>query len=906
PRFPSFLIRVILPADPVTDSIIGDLAQEFHERSRSEGSRAAARWYWKQALAVAGFALSDRLAGHCWARPSRVEEGPRDLTGAPSFRPWRGLGQIGQDLRYALRQILRRPGVTFVALVSLALGIGANTAIFTVGNSVLARPLNVSEPERMALVYTSQLGGERYGNTSYPDYLDYKEGNRVFSGLAAHTTAPMALSATGQPEVVWGQLVSGDFFTVLGVEPWLGRTFLPEEDGAPDTHPVVVLSFRTWRDRFGSDPGVLGRTVRINDYPFTVVGVAQPGFTGLIPAVEPALWAPLAMVDRALPYTPNTGSRVDPWLQLVGRMRPGVSIADAQAGMEVLASNLADEYPGTNGNKGIVLETLDAGRVGDPRATAGARRLLNLLTGVVGFVLLIACFNVANLELSKAAGRRREIALRHSLGASRWRIVRQLLVESVVLALAAGGFGLVVGVYSIRTLGMLQAQAEVPIPVPAGLDHRVLAFTLLLALSTGLLFGLAPALQVLKPGHSETLKDQGYALSRGRAAGRLQRAMVVAQVALSLVLLTGAGLLLRSLSNTLAIDPGFDLREGVVVPVNLGYGQYGEEEGRSLQRSLLERIRTLPGVESASLSAFVPLGMVHGHHDVFVEGYEPAPNELMLVKRNMVSSGYFETMGIRISRGRAIDEGDTEDAPPVAIINEAMARRFWPDQDPVGQTVRADLGTVYTVVGVMEDGKYGSILEPTEPYLVLPLGQAEYVQRVNLVVKTREDPRAMIHPLSSEVQKLVPGLPSSTILTIPRYLEYSQASARGAAVMVSIFGVLALILASVGLYGVMAYNVSQRTREFGVRFAVGATRGVVTKMVLFRGLKMTFLGLVLGGLLAVAVTRILSGFLYDVSPFDPLVFAAGALVLLGVGQIASYLPARFASRADPTTALRAE
>jgi len=826
--------------------------------------------------------------------------------GFPSFRPGKGFGQLGQDLRFAVRQIVRRPGVTFVTLVSLALGIGANTAIFTVGNSILGRPLNVAEPERLALVYTSQVGGERHGNTSYPDYLDYRERNRVFSGLAAQAVAPMAFAATGRPEVVWGQLVSGNFFTVLGVEPVLGRTFLPEEDGAPGTDPVAVLSFRTWRERFGSDPGVLGRTIRINDYPFTVVGVAPPGFTGFISVLEPALWAPLAMFERALPFTPNTESRVDPWLQLVGRMRRGVSTADARAGMEVLGSNLAEEYPGTNRNKGIVLEHLDAGRLGTPEATLGARRLLNVLTGVVGFVLLIACFNVANLELAKAAGRRREIALRHSLGASRWRIVRQLLVESVVLGLAAGGVGLVVGMYSIRALGMLQAQAEVPIPIPASLDHRVLAFTFLLALSTGLLFGLAPALQVLKPGHSETLKDQGYALSRGRAAGRLQRILVVAQVALSLVLLTGAGLLLRSLDNTLAIDPGFDLREGVVVPVNLGYGQYGEEEGRSLQWSLLEGVRDLPGVESATLSAFVPLGMVHGHHDVYVEGYDPAPNELMLVKRNMVSAGYLETMGIRVSRGRAFDEGDTKDAPPVAMINETMARRFWPEKDPIGRTVQADLGTVYTVVGVMEDGKYGSILEPTEPYLVLPLGQAEYVQRVNLVVKTRVDPRVMIQPLSSEVQKLAPGLPPSTILTIPRYLEYSQGSARGAAVMVSIFGLLALILASVGLYGVMAYNVSQRTREFGVRFAVGATTGRVTKMVLFRGLKMTLLGLLLGSLLVVAVTRILSSFLYDVSPLDPMVFTAGALVLLGVGQLASYLPARFAARADPMTALRAE
>jgi predicted permease len=791
-------------------------------------------------------------------------------------------------------------------VVSLALGIGANTAIFSLSHSLLFRPLDVTEPERLASVFTSQTGGQRHGNTSYPDYLDYRERNRVFSGVAAHTTAPMALAAGGQPDIVWGQLVSGNYFSVLGVEPALGRGFLPEEDEALGAHPVAVLSHAAWQDRFGADPQILGRTIRINDFPFTVVGVAPPGFSGLFSLPEPQVWAPLAMAEQALPYTPNIQSRIDPWLQLVGRLRPGLSLSQAQASLDALAANLVEEYPGTNRNKGIVLATLDATRLGTPEATGGAERLLAVLLGVVGFVLLIACFNVANLELAKAAGRRREIALRHSLGASRWRIVRQLLVESVLLAVAAAGVGLFVAFYSVESLQELQAQVEVPIQIQVSLDGRVLAFTLLLAVSTGVLFGLAPALQVLRPGQADALKDQGYALSQGRRAGRLQGVLVVAQVALSLVLLTGAGLLIRSLNNTLAIDPGFDLRNGVVVPVNLGFGQYGEEEGEALQKAVLERIAASPEVESAALTAFVPLGMTHGHHDVFVEGYEAAPDERMLVKRNMVSAGYFETMGIRVQRGRAIDERDTEDSTPVAMVNEAMASRFWPNRDPIGHTVRADRGTVYTVVGIIEDGRYGSLLEPQEPYLVIPLGQGEYVQRVNLVVKTRRDPRVMVRDLSSEVQELVPGLPASNAMTVREYLEYSQGGARGPAILVGVFGLLALALASVGLYGVMYYSVNQRTREFGIRLAIGATTNGVTRMVLLRGLRMTLAGLVLGILMALAMTRLLGGFLFEVSPLDPLVFAGGMAVLLGVGQLASYLPARFASRSDPMTALRAE
>jgi predicted permease len=419
-------------------------------------------------------------------------------------------------------------------------------------------------------------------------------------------------------------------------------------------------------------------------------------------------------------------------------------------------------------------------------------------------------------------------------------------------------------------------------------------------------FGLAPALQVLRPGQSDALKDQGSTSSQARSSTRVQSALVVAQVALSLVLLASAGLFMKSLKNTLAIDPGFDLPSGVVVPMNLGYGQYDEAEGRELHQRLLERVRSLPEVESAALAAFTPLGFTHGHHDVYVAGYEAAPDELMLVKRNMVSPAYFETMGVRVLRGRAIDERDTEDAGPVAMVNETMARRFWPDQDPIGRTVQADLGIIFTVVGIVEDGKYMSLQERPESYLLLPLTQGEYVERMNLVVRASGDAPALALRLTSEIREIAPGLPPATALTSRQYLDQAVGNVRMPAIMVGAFGVLALLLATVGLYGVMWYTVSQRTREFGIRLALGASEKEVVRLVLGKGLRTTLLGISLGFLLALGLTQALSGLLYGVGTLDPVVFSLVPAVLLGVGQLASYLPARHASMADPVVVLRAE
>jgi len=900
------LLRLVLPPGTIRDSILEDLAYEHRKLTESGGPEPARRWYRRQAWRVAGRCMLDRLGKRSWSSwpPAQAPRPVRPQ--GPRFRPLAGLDQTLRDLRHGVRQLRRRPASALVAVISLALGIGANTALFSMVNGLFIRPLQVEAPDELVAVFTSRLGERRYGSTSYPDYLDYKEENPVFSGVAAHTSAPMSLTGEEEPQIVWGQVVSQDYFQVLGVRAALGRTFGPGEGNPEDPRPVVVLSHGTWRGSFGGDPDILGSTIRINDYPFTVIGVAPQGFKGLFSLIEPALWAPISTVYQALPYTPNVPSRFDPWLQLVARRRPGLSLEEAQAGMDVVAANLGGEHPETHRSQEILVEPVASGRLGGPEDALQAKRGLALLLGVVGFVLLIACFNVANLEMAKATGRTREIALRLSMGASRWRIVRQLLAESSLLALLGGGAGVGVGILTLMGIPLIQPPSEVPIPIPATLDYHVLAVTLVLALGTGLLFGLAPALQVLKPHQTEALKEEGPTMSRSRKTGHIQKLLVAGQVALSLVLLTVSGLLMRNLSNTLAIDPGFGLRQGLVVPLSMGYGQYSEEEGRALQQNLLHGIGALPGVESAAMASFLPLGLSHGRHDVRVDGYEPAPGERLLVMRNMVSPNFFNTMEIPVVRGRAIDEEDTEDAPLVAMVNQTMAQRYWPGRDAIGGRVQADLGQVYTVVGVFADGKYDSLTEAPQPYLVLPRAQAEYVANMNLVVKASADPMALIPVLSSELRSQLPGIPPPRTMTVPQYLQYSQGSARGPAFLVGVLGLLALLLASVGLYGIMAHNVSQRTREFGVRLAMGATGPGIKRQVVGGGLKIIVFGLIAGSFMALVASQTLATFLYEVDPLDPLPFLGGAVVLLAAGLLATLLPARRAARADPSISLRAE
>jgi len=813
---------------------------------------------------------------------------------------------IFQDIRSSARSLARSPGFSLVVVITLALGIGANTTVFTLTNAVLFRPLNVEEPERIASVFTSYAGGDRFGITSFPDFADLRRRNEVFTGLVAYSFSPMGLVGNDGPEVVLGQMVSWDYFSVLGAQAHIGRTFLPEEGATPGSHPVAILSYGSWLSRFGGDHEIVGSVVRINDHPFTVVGVASEDFTGLSVLITPEVWVPLMMADWALPFPVNLQGRIDPWLYLAGRLKPGVGMTQAQAGLDVLSAGLRSEYPRLNAGKSLTAVPAVRTRIGPGITVDVAERFLVMLTGVVGLVLLIACFNVANLHMARATRRQGEFALRVSLGASRWRVVRLLLMESLLLSVVAGVASLGLAALVAAVGSALQPVMSIPVLLDIGLDGRVFGCTALLALLTGMVFGLAPALRLLRPTKATVLIRRNPLVGRSLKRARLQSSLTVAQVAVSLVLLVSAGLLVRSMQAMVSVDPGYDLHSGVVLPVNLAYSKYGDEEAQIFFRELAHRTESLAGVRAVALAAYVPLAEVHGRHDVTIEGYERGAGEFMTVRRNMVGPRYLEVMGITVARGRGIDQRDARDSEPVAVVNETMARRFWLGRDPIGGTVTADLGVPRTVVGVIEDGKYGRMDESPQPYLMIPLSQSEPRASMNLIVETQATPERMIPSLEGVVRELDPNLPMLGIRTMPEHLDTALSAARLPAAFVGVFGFFALMLAMVGVFGVMSLAVSRRMQEFGIRLALGAESAAIVRMVLSHGLRTALMGVGVGLLMALGVTRVLTGFLYEVSALDPVVFGSVSVALVASVVAACYVPARWAAKVDPARTLRAE
>jgi predicted permease len=812
----------------------------------------------------------------------------------------RRLEMLTQDLRYGWRQMFRRPGMTAIAVVTLALGIGANVTMFSWVQAFVMRQLRgVPDAGRYVAINTTRASRTDI-SLSYPDFLDLQESRPAsIEGVIVNTVAAMNVRIAAEPERVFGALVSGNYFDVLGIDLPIGRGFQSDENRAPNSHPVVVLSHAYWQRRFSGDPAVLGRSLTLNGRPFTVIGVAAEGFRGTAPYLNLDLWVPMMMQQAVLGGTDRLSIRGNYWLQGLVKLKPDVSLARAQADVDVVARRIVQAYPEAAG-QGFKLWELWRAPSGGGGAIAG---VMAVQFGVAALVLLIACANVANLLLASAATRHRETAVRLTLGASRGRLVRQLLTESTMLAMAGGLAGTVVA-YWTKDLGRWFIP---PSPLPIELDPHLqgpeILFAALVTAATAFIFGLVPALQGSLSSMAATLKESATSVTAAPQRARARKALVVAQVALSLVLLVSASLFVRTLANAQAVDPGFSTRSGVLAAIDLLPAGYDAAKGRVLFESLLSRVRQLPGVDAASFTQRMPLGF-GGSSDmtIKVEGYTPSPNEEVNAYYSRVGSEYLRTMGIALVAGRDLTDFDTATSRDVVVINETLARRYFASADPIGGRIHIGDRTL-DVVGVARDGKYSDITEQPRAFMYLPLSQW-YRPDTILIVKTQLDPATAVPALQSVVRSLDAGIPLFDVRTIAEHLEIATFVQRMVASLLGVFGLLALVLATIGLYGVIAGLVAQRTSEIGMRVALGAsTRDVVT-LVVRQGLGMTLFGVGIGLALAVVATQAFATLLVGISPTDAMSFLGTTLLLILVALAASLVPARRAATIDPKKALR--
>lgn len=818
--------------------------------------------------------------------------------------------KLWQDLRYSLRKLINSPAFFVVVVFSLALGIGGNVTIFSLMNATLFRELpQIKEPNRLVWVFTSN---RLIGNSlpvSYADYLDFKSQNQVFSGLAAFDGEKLSLNTGGESVEVRGEIVSGNFFSLLGVEAARGRVFREEEEKT--AQPVAILSHGLWERRFGADPNVVGKTVNLNGVAFTIIGVMPKEFVGTEVGLTPDLWVPIYMFTQLQP--PQEAGTLERLyhrdfrrFKVWGRLKPDASVEQAQTTLTAIAAQLEQANPTTNRRMSVNVMPISGGI--DPRDRADLLPAAGLLLAIVGLVLVIACVNVVSLLLTRAATRQKEIAIRLALGASRARLVRQLLTESLVLFVCGGATGLFLSYWATGLLLAL-APTDKSIVIDSVIDYRMYIFTLLLSLITGIIFGLAPALQASKPNLIPALKNEVFRPSTNRRRPSLRNIFLIAQVALSIVLLVCAGLFVRSLQNAKSIDPGFTVENALVVPVNLKLQRYSETNGRDFFQRLVQRVGATAGVKSVSLARFVPLGFsASGKSVVTVEGREPSREEApTMIGSNLVGQNYFQTMGIPIVRGRDFSSQDTRESPGVIIINETTARRLWPTEDPIGKrlSLSGTRGPYLEVIGVAKDSKYESLGETAQPHLYQS-AQQEYDSNMYLLVRTASDPKGLLETVRQQLLEMDKNLPTTEVGTLSDQVSRSLYPARAAAWLLGSFGALALILAAVGLYGMLSYSVSQRTKEIGVRMALGAEPRNVISLVLREGMKLLLIGAAIGLVLAFAVTRLLSNFVFGVSATDPLTFTIVPLVLTLAALIACYIPALRATRVDPMIAIRAE
>jgi predicted permease len=813
-----------------------------------------------------------------------------------------------QDLRYGLRMLLKRPGFTLTAVLTLALGIGANTAIFSLVDTVLLRPLPVTDPTQLVSVSLVKKQGAGLGLFSYPNYLDFRHQNDVLEGLAAYRFVPLNFSGladqAGNNERVWGYIVSGNYFDVLGVKAAAGRSFSTEEDRTP--HPVVVLSHHCWQRRFASDLSIVGQSVILNNHPFTVVGIAPEDFTGTERLFRPEFWVPTMMqswIDLGVGGLEQRGA--SGWFT-VGRLKPGVSTAQAQVALDALAAQLGREFPQTN--EGMTVQLSPPGLV-IPAARKPVLGLAGMLVMTVGLVLALACVNLAGLLLTRTTERRKEMAIRLSLGAGRWRSVRQLLTESLLLAVAGGGLGILLAVWMVDAMMALKPSLDFLPTIDLKMDHRVLGFTLVLSLVTGLLFGLLPAWQATKVDLVSALKDE--ASRSGYRRSPLRLGLIVAQVALSFVLLIAAGLMVRSLQRVQMLGPGFETGHAVVMSLNVSLQGYDEARAQEFYRQLIERVESIPGVQSAAVTSFLPLSLHYLGVPIYVEGQAPARGaSISEAMQGSVGLNYFAAMGIPILAGRDFTAQDKKDATPVAIINETFARRFLYGQSSLGKRFRTrSEGPLIEVIGVARDGKYFSLSEEPRPFVYRPMLQSYVGDASNdstLIARTVGAQGMIIAAIRREVQQLDANLPVFDVQTLSEHMRLSLFPLRVGVAGVGSFGLLALFLAAIGIYGVMAYEVSQRTREIGIRMALGAQASAVLRLIIGQSLALALSGVGVGLAAAFALTRFMGSVLFGVGATDVMTFTSVSLLLIVVMLIACYLPARQATKVDPMVALRYE
>jgi len=814
------------------------------------------------------------------------------------------MSSFWQDVRYSLRMIAKAPGYAAIAVLTLALGIGANTTIFSWINSTLLNPIpGLASPNEVVALSLGR-GTDNPFPFTYPDFESMRDGQQSFVGITAANIAPMSLTGKGKPERVWGMVASANYFDLLGVRPILGRGFLPEEDTKPGGAPVAVISYRLWQTHFGANPDVVGQTLEINQHPYTIVGVAPAVFQGSQTGLRSEIWIPIMMEEQLEPQGDLLHDHHYFWLTALGRLKPGVRPEQAQEEMTLRLKREAKNYPEEHkGHDSVSVYPLWRNPFG---ANQFLSTLLPMLMTIAGLVLLLACANVANLMLVRSVARRREIAIRLSLGANRWRLVRQLLVESLILALAGGLVAFAITFWSAGTFMKFVPKTDFPISLGMRVDHTVLLATIVISVLTGVIFGILPALRASGEAPIAVLKEDTGSASGGMRKARLASALVVAQISLSLLLLICAGLFIRSFMSAQQINPGFSPHNVLIATYDLFTGGYSEASGVEFDRQLVAKLEAQPGIQSVALSSRVPLGFGGGSTAVNPEGYVSQANESMETQVAIVTPNYFQTLQIPLVKGRDFTPQDTKSSQRVVIVSETFVNRYWPNQEALGKQLNSDLTHEwFTVVGVARDSKVNGLNEKPTPFLYLPQYQ---VYRATMIVlaRTNGDPLAAGKTVEKTIHELNADLVVFDITSLDLREQIASFGQRVAGTFVGAFGLLALVLAAVGIYGVTSYTTRQRTHEIGIRMTLGASKRDVLRLVLGHGLRLTLIGVALGLAASFALTRFLTSLLLGVTSTDALTFSSVALLLCAVALFACFIPARRAMRLDPMVALRYE